>query len=227
LRLFDRVDAPAAVTVEGIPRQVTGRSPDDPYWDRVDVGLLYGGEELGTATRVELVQLKYSGDPTRSWSIGRLTKNTAKTDNNSVLRKLANAFRAARGSMGASAELRVRLVSNQPVSEAVGTAIEAIVTSLVQASPKVRADVRAVAAATGLDESSLGDLQNFLTAEGADLICEVEIERRGYGEYDRAGDAAKERKVFDRVLLCRRDGRIEGARGRLGAWTAIGPRARA
>jgi hypothetical protein len=67
-------------------------------------------------------------------------------------------------------------------------------------------------------------LRMFLNKMNLDLIVEVEITRRdqgyGYPGYDE--EKAHESR-FDRVLLFRRDGTIEGAEGRLGTWTS--PRA--
>jgi hypothetical protein len=64
-------------------------------------------------------------------------------------------------------------------------------------------------------------LQRFLNKIGFELIIEVEIKRKtrddGYSRYDE--EKAKE-SIFDKVILLRRTGTIEGAEGHLGTWTA-------
>jgi hypothetical protein len=64
------------------------------------------------------------------------------------------------------------------------------------------------------------DLQLFLSEQGMDLICEVQVERRTHSAY--LGPYAREEekhKTFDRILLCRCDGTIETASRRVGSWT--------
>jgi len=108
----------AAVTVEGVPAaKIDGES--EPHWDGVDCSLFFGGERFETAEHVDLVQLKYSGDPSIAWSVSRLTDSTAKKGNNSVLRKLADDFTEAKKRMKVDAHLKIRLVSNQPISDTV------------------------------------------------------------------------------------------------------------
>lgn len=66
-------------------------------------------------------------------------------------------------------------------------------------------------------------LQAFLKKKKLDLIVEVEITRRnpGYEEWRRQEEKTEEAR-YDRVLLLRRDGTIEGTEGRLGTWTSSG-----
>ena len=67
-------------------------------------------------------------------------------------------------------------------------------------------------------------LRTFLNEIGLDLIVEIAITRRNKGyDYSRSGEEKAKESRFDRVVLLRRDGTIEAAEGRLGAWTA--PRA--
>ncbi len=142
-----------ALTLEGIAaaEASVGR------WDGVDCGLFFGGDSLTTARKVELVQLKYStADPGKLWTIARLTESSAKKGNNSVLRKLAEAYLSARKMMVSDAALVVRLISNQPLADVVLTTIAAICRS----EPNTKtADL--VRAAAGLDD---GELQGFLEA---------------------------------------------------------------
>jgi hypothetical protein len=62
-------------------------------------------------------------------------------------------------------------------------------------------------------------LQRLLARAGADLIVEINIEKRNRGNESRYDDDEAVKKVeFDRVLLLRGDGSIEGAEGRVGTW---------
>lgn len=112
-----------AVTVEGI-----AALPGSTHlYDGVDCGLFYGDASLELASRVEFVQLKYStGSPNTAWTVARLTANSAKKSNNSVIRKLATDFAKAQGAMAPSATLVTKLVSNQPLAPEVDGAIAKI-----------------------------------------------------------------------------------------------------
>ncbi len=68
-------------------------------------------------------------------------------------------------------------------------------------------------------------VRSFLTNEGLDLICEVQVERRLRNEYRRSYEADKKSKTHDKILLLRADGSIADARGRIGAWTSFSQRA--
>src|SRR5690349_14774360 len=86
LALLEPKTSRKAVTVEGIA-VVQNPAGEGPHWDSVDCALFYGRERFETAEHVDLVQLKYSSDPKRAWSVSRLCKNTAKKGNNSLFRK--------------------------------------------------------------------------------------------------------------------------------------------
>jgi hypothetical protein len=106
-----------ALTVEGIQSSEDSGAKGEPAWDGVDCALYYGGRSLETASRVEIAQLKYSGsNPDSPWTIARLTANTRKSGNNSVVAKLAESFSDARTRMKVGSPLTIRLISNQPVS---------------------------------------------------------------------------------------------------------------
>ncbi len=112
-----------ALTVEGIAAPEASGS----RWDGVDCGLFFGGDTLSTARKVELVQLKYStADPDKAWTVARLTANSAKKGNNSVLRKLAETYASARQHILSNAALAVRFISNQPLADAVHVTIATI-----------------------------------------------------------------------------------------------------
>lgn len=63
------------------------------------------------------------------------------------------------------------------------------------------------------------DLQIFLVSQGLDLIAEVGIERRDRRDGSSAFDEeSTQGATFDRVLLLRSDGRLQGAERDLGTW---------
>jgi hypothetical protein len=112
----------AAITVEGMLLKDEKGAPSDT-WDGVDCTFYYGDETIENAAKVVIDQLKYSGsDPNQNWTMSRLTASTAKTTNNSVIRKLAKAFSRIdqmRPGLLDNGALKVRLVSNQSISSAV------------------------------------------------------------------------------------------------------------
>lgn len=112
-----------AVTVEGI-----AAPPGSTHlYDGVDCGLLYGGVSLECASRIEFVQLKYStANPDTAWTVARLTANSARKSNNSVIRKLATDFTNAQRRIPPGATLVTKLISNQPLASEVGEAIAKI-----------------------------------------------------------------------------------------------------
>ena len=149
----------AAVTVEGVvAAKIDGVS--EPHWDGVDCGLFFGGESFETAEHVDLVQLKYSGKPSVAWSVSRLTNSTAKRGNNSVLRKLADDFTDAKKRMKPDAQLRIRLVSNQPIS----VDVLKVFTEGARGGKildEIKADYQAIKSAIGLTGN---DLSSFFNA---------------------------------------------------------------
>lgn len=149
-----------AVTVESVIAPRSRPPSEGPTWDGVDCALFFGGASFATAERVEFAQLKYSSDPNRSWSIARLTANRAKRVNNSVLRKLADDFQAARERMRPDATLRLRFVSNQPVLDEVQTLSDAVVSRTPLIAPLDK-QLAKVTRATGLGRK---DLEEFLRA---------------------------------------------------------------
>jgi energy-coupling factor transporter ATP-binding protein EcfA2 len=114
MKLLDPTSGISAVAVEGLG-QDTGASGDVTEFDGVDCTVLYGNANLAAASRIELIQLKYSGSrPNEKWTLSKLIKNTAEKGNNSVLRRLATMYKATR--KVAKASPLVRLISNQTVS---------------------------------------------------------------------------------------------------------------
>jgi len=115
-----------AVSVEGVRTETPSQNAEDPTWDGVDCTLYYGGTTLETADQIEFVQLKYSAaNPETAWSIARLTTNTAKKGNNSVIRRMAEDFKGAKARMKQGAQLKIQLISNQELSAELKKALEA------------------------------------------------------------------------------------------------------
>lgn len=168
LGLLDPKAGLMAVTVEGIPPGGQGSAADKPLWDGVDCALFYGGATLEHAKRVDLVQLKYSTDPARPWALSRLVTNTARNGNNSVLRRLAQAFAAA-ARKAPNAQLSLRFVSNQPIAQSAIDVLKA--GSIGENLPEdLLQDVQKVRHATGLNGDQLSRLLDALDVSG----CGVE-----------------------------------------------------
>ena len=114
MKLLDPSSGISAVAVEGLGQE-TDASGDVTEWDGVDCTVLYGSADVAAASRIELVQLKYSGSrPSEKWTLSKLVKNTATKGNNSVLRRLATMYKATLKL--AKVTPLVKLISNQTVS---------------------------------------------------------------------------------------------------------------
>lgn len=116
LALLDRRANLVGLTLEGLrPEDETGLPAD--VFDGVDCALYFGAAEVSAAERIAIVQFKYSAaNPDSPWTVSRLTSSSAKTRDNSVLRRLGDAFKTLRAKRGDSpANISVRLISNQPV----------------------------------------------------------------------------------------------------------------
>jgi hypothetical protein len=156
LRLLNPRDTVVSVSVEGIG-SASGNEGDASDYDGVDCTLLHGDSTFATASTIELVQLKYSGSkPRQSWTLTRLKTSDKKNGNNSVLRRLADAYK--RVSVEASVRPTIRLVSNQPVSDAVLKGVEA----LASAKPAGKAFKDDFKTATGLPVKTLKDFASSL-----------------------------------------------------------------
>ena len=114
-----------AVGVEGVRTETPSQNGDDPTWDGVDCTLYYGGTTIETADQIEFAQLKYSAaNPETAWSVSRLTANTAKKGNNSIIRKMADDFIGANARMKQGAQFKIRLVTNQDLSAELKKALD-------------------------------------------------------------------------------------------------------
>lgn len=155
----------AAVTVEGIASE--GVDGDQRVWDGVDCALYFGGKNLETANTVAIAQHKYSTTaPEKDWTIARLVRNTKKKEgDNSVLRRLADAFGEAKRRMQPNAELQIRLVSNQGIASEVSEALDALRTDgTTILSNAVLENIDKLRSSAGLND---GDLRSF--AKSLDL----------------------------------------------------------
>lgn len=156
LSLLEHGSELTVLTVEGLrPEDETGQS--QTVWEGVDCCLYYGAAVAKECKRIEIEQLKYSPSAhRRSWTVGRLTKNTAKQGNNSVIRRLANAFRAVRKARGTHEGIAIRLVSNQSVAPEVFKVLQWANAGVGSASSSIhRKELSKFRSATGLSGQSL------------------------------------------------------------------------
>lgn len=111
------------LTVEGIP----AADGEDAVWEGVDCGLLFGGYSLAEATRVEWQQLKYSSaSPDAPWTVARFASGKDGKTSNSPLRRLAAAYEKTLHQRTTPLQsIKLSLVTNQPIAEALTQAIEA------------------------------------------------------------------------------------------------------
>lgn len=126
LKLLDKTNGLTAVGVEGVKSENISTYENSSLWEGVDVVEYFGGDSLQTANHIEFSQLKYSSaNPEISWTVARLVSNSAKTGNNSVIRRMATSFKDAKREMTAGATLKIKLVSNQPLSVELTDCLEA------------------------------------------------------------------------------------------------------
>lgn len=152
LLLIEQDTSLVAVAVEGlVAEDETG--PSDT-WDGVDCTYYFGGDNAFSSEKVVLEQLKYSAsDPKKKWTIARLIYSEAKTKNNSIIRKLANAFFELKKNHPKLVEnglLEVRFVSNQPVDSSVINSF-LISETLKKNSKNIPIEISSLIEASGLD----------------------------------------------------------------------------
>lgn len=156
LSLLDHDSELTVLTVEGLqPEDEAGQSQRN--WDGVDCGLYYGATTVKDSKRIDIEQLKYSSaDPDKPWTIARLTSSSGKNVNNSVIRRLADAFHGVETARGNSAGIVLRLVSNQPMASEVVEILQAATLDggSTQSSEAEKA-LGKVIEATGLPRESL------------------------------------------------------------------------
>ncbi|GAB6154761.1 ATP-binding protein [Desulfosporosinus burensis] len=127
LALLDQDTKLSAVTVEGVRVEDENGLPLDT-WDGVDCTFYYSGDQIASAERIVIDQLKYSSaNPEQTWTLARLTHSTNKKHDNSVIGRLAKAFigvKTKRPDLIENRNLMIRLVSNQQVDSAVLESLE-------------------------------------------------------------------------------------------------------
>jgi hypothetical protein len=158
-----------AVTVEGV-RAVDVAIANLDAWSGVDCGLYFGGDSLATASRVELIQLKYStANPDKNWTIAGLTTSSSKNRANSVIRRLANQFNAAyqQRRSDPNKETIVKFVSNRPVAPEVTSALASINGKPKPPRPKsAQGKLEKLRIASGLKKNEFADFCRSLVMEG-------------------------------------------------------------
>lgn len=167
LRLLDERDPLEALTVEGIA-PVDEASADDATWDGVDCGLYEGGRNAREASRIILEQLKYSAaDPQASWTVARVIQGQKRE--NTVINRLARAWSGIQA-LNPGGPVDVALVTNQPISPAMETAISTIAgggISVPKARPaKDATDAVKLAYAAGLATKTLPAFARALVFKG-------------------------------------------------------------
>ena len=130
LELLDPGSRLVCLTVEGMPAAISGEN--NRSWDGVDCALFYGESEEDPFDRIEIVQLKYSPTaPEKNWTLGRLTRNTKQRGNNSVARRLADAFNGIIKEYGLTYEdvrktVTMSFVTNQSISRSLADLVKRI-----------------------------------------------------------------------------------------------------
>jgi hypothetical protein len=143
------------VTVEGLRAEDEKGVPKDT-WDGVDCTFYFGGEGQGSAERIVIDQVKFSGaKPNQPWTIARLTSAKNKKKDNSVIRRLATAFsglKNTRPDLVETGKIAVRLVSNQPISLTVINALSVGSSdTTITKDRKFKSDRKSLLTASGLN----------------------------------------------------------------------------
>jgi hypothetical protein len=163
LELLDPETELKAVGVEGVRSETPSQNAGAPTWDGVDCALYYGGTTLETADKIEFAQLKYSAaNPDSAWSVSRLVKKTTKRANNSVIRKMADDFRGAQERLKQGAGLKIRLISNQPLSQELKKTLDARWSEPLENAgieKEIVATLKRLSTAAGFE---ISDFQDFL-----------------------------------------------------------------
>ncbi|WP_319496013.1 hypothetical protein [uncultured Cohaesibacter sp.] len=163
LKLLDPATGLTELTVEGV--RDAAETNDNANWDGVDCALYFDDSENPENSRVELVQLKYSvTGQNKSWTLARFCLSTKKTGNNSVARRLADAFKGAtkgKRPLQVEASLSIKLVTNQPVAKDLLSIIAKAANSKLQGD-----DYDSLKRATGLGKNQLVQFCKVLSLEG-------------------------------------------------------------
>ncbi len=165
LKLLDPATGLTELTVEGV--RDAAETNDNSNWDGVDCALYFDDNENPENSRVELVQLKYSvTGQNKSWTLARFCSSTKKTGNNSVARRLADAFKGAtkgKKPRQVEASLSIKLVSNQPIAKNLQSTVAKAASSKLQGD-----DYDSLKRATGLGKNQLIQFCKVLALEGGE-----------------------------------------------------------
>ncbi len=177
LRVLDLESGLTAVTVEGV-QAPSSNTLEAGAWDGVDVALYFGGVDLASAQRVEIAQLKYStADPTLTWTVARLCKSSATNVNNSVIGRLAKAWKAAVQAGVSRSALSVKLVSNQPIAREVQASIEAGLLGTQGKTSRLAAAWDRMQTASGLAVSEFPDFVRCLDFADCESPSRFEVKQ--------------------------------------------------
>ena len=181
IRLLSNEDGLEAIAVEGLSARDEAGVPRDT-WDGVDCTQYFGGRDATEANHIRIEQLKYSAAyPNKSWTIARLV---AGRRGQSVIARLAKAWKGLTTIGSKASSARAVLISNQPVDEDVLSAVRrAAASSLTVPKRKPTAtaapEVRLVYA-TGLDAEEFRTFASALHIEagaGSRLALEEQVLR--------------------------------------------------
>ena len=144
IRLLSNEEDLQAIAVEGVVSGDESGSARDT-WDGVDCTQYFGGRDAANADRIQIEQLKYSAaNPRTPWTIARLIQGRR---GQSIISRLAKAWKALDERRSAASSVCVVLVSNQPVHSEVNSALESAAESPIvvpdrkphsNAAPEVR-----------------------------------------------------------------------------------------
>ena len=154
-----------AVTLEGVACE-GGNTKQGREWDGVDCGLYFGGEDNKSANYIELIQLKYSSSqPNSNWTPSRFCKSTSQARDNSVARRLGDAFKQATKGLKAADilnKIKIVLVTNQPIGPKL--------TKIVQdgSAGNTTSDTQLFTEATGLTNAKFKLFCNCLDLRGGE-----------------------------------------------------------
>lgn len=165
LKLLDPSTGLTELTVEGV--RDAAETNNNANWDGVDCALYFDDNENPENSRVEFIQLKYSvTGQNKSWTLARFCSSTKKTGNNSVARRLADAFKGAingRRLRHVEASLSIKLVTNQPIAKKLQSSI------VLAACSKLHGDdYDSLKRATGLGKNQLIQFCKVLLLEGGE-----------------------------------------------------------
>jgi hypothetical protein len=172
LALFSHDGGLSAVTVEGVAAEDEKGTKLDT-WDGVDCTLYYGGLDGEPPTSIVIDQVKYSAaHPEKPWTVARLCATHNKKKDNSVIARLATAFKglwAKHPALVPGSGIKVRLVSNQPLDAAIVQAFAGSTNSkddrvrLLKASRLTEPEFQSLAQA--IDLTACGNASRFALEE--------------------------------------------------------------